>query len=316
VGAVNEQPERMAADYAAQVFQDGFLANEEAYSMGLPRVPLVQLYDAAERVITAAGGKVLLGTSAEALEFDAEHNRVTALLVEDGGRIEADAIISAVPFDRLAKLCPAPLIGADPRLAKLNDFEVSPIIGIHLWFAARGTPATRGGQSASSAPPVMTLPHLILTQSPVHWIFNKGFDPEVGGSHLHAVISAAHGLVNQPAQALVDMAAAEVRRFIPGTNAPGVELIHAQAVKEKRATFSAAPGVDALRPPAASLDKGVRSLYLAGDWCRTGWPATMEGATRSGYLAAAAVLGDFNSAVAPLPAADLEPGLLFRALSR
>jgi uncharacterized protein with NAD-binding domain and iron-sulfur cluster len=88
--------------------------------------------------------------------------------------------------------------------------------------------------------------------------------------------------------------------------------MHAQVVKEKRATFSAAPGVERLRPPARAPDKGVRSLYLAGDWCRTGWPATMEGATRSGYLAAAALLADWGRSVDPLPARDLEPSSLFR----
>jgi len=62
--------------------------------------------------------------------------------------------------------------------------------------------------------------------------------------------------------------------------------VKAHVVKEARATFSARAGLDALRPPARTA---IPNLFLAGDWTRTGWPATMEGAVRSGYLAAEAV---------------------------
>jgi zeta-carotene desaturase len=60
-------------------------------------------------------------------------------------------------------------------------------------------------------------------------------------------------------------------------------LVKAHVIKEQRATFSAAPETEHLRP---TPDSGVPNVYLAGDWTRTGWPATMEGAVRSGYLAA------------------------------
>ena len=79
----------------------------------------------------------------------------------------------------------------------------------------------------------------------------------------------------------------EVRRALP--EAEGAKVVHARVIKEKRATFSARPGIERLRAPTRGP---VANLYLAGDWCRTGWPATMEGAVRSGYLAANAVLKD------------------------
>ena len=77
-------------------------------------------------------------------------------------------------------------------------------------------------------------------------------------------------------------------------------------IKEKRATFAATPGIEALRPGATGPIDG---LYLAGDWTATGWPATMEGAVRSGYAAAGAAMGERG-----LPASDLRPALLFRLL--
>jgi zeta-carotene desaturase len=140
--------------------------------------------------------------------------------------------------------------------------------------------------------------------SPVQWIFNKGWDSQAGGQHLHAVISAAHDLVDKPAEEILAMAVAELGRALPRVRQ--ARLVHGKVVKEKRATFSAAPGLDAIRPSAAGA---IPNLFLAGDWCRSGWPATMEGATRSGYLAAAAVLG--AGQLAP----DLPPSPLYRALT-
>lgn len=286
VSALNETPDRMAADYALQVFQEGFLANATAYEMGLSTVPLTQLYDAAEGVIAAAGGTLMLATSAEALME--EGGRIVALKLADGSTLRAEAFVSALPFDRLDKLCTEAMRRRDERLGQLNGFEVSPILGIHLYFDRR----------------VMDLPHLALTQSPLHWIFNKGLDLDGQGQYLHGVISAAHDLVDQPAGAILDMVVKEVHQALPAARAAA--LRHGRVIKEKRATFSIAPGVDRLRAEASGT---IGNLYLAGDWCRSGWPATMEGAVRSGYLAAAAMLRDGGEAghtrVADMPLSPL-----------
>jgi len=340
VSALNEEPGHCAADYAIHVYQDGFLSSADAYVMGLSRVPLVRLYDAAEAVLAKAGGTVMLGASVEKLH--AHNDRVTALELADGSVIEGDAFISALPFDRLAKVCTPDMYKNDLRLRRLDRFTTSPIIGIHLWFDR----------------PVMDLPHLVLTQSPLQWIFNKGLEApapspsegEGGGEgeeppvhprashsnprlahgaphrehaapdphpnplpkrergwsqHLHGVISAAYDLVDQPAESIIQIVLAEVRKALP--LARNATVMHARVIKEKRATFSPRPGVDALRPSASGA---IANLYLAGDWCKTGWPATMEGAVRSGYLAAAALLrdagaGDIQSLVPDLPAEQM-----------
>lgn len=290
ISALNETPENCAADYAIHVYQDGFLSSSDAYVMGLSKVPLVQLYDAAEAVITRAGGQVMLGTSADQFHF--ENDRVTALQLGDGSLLRGQVFISALPFDRLAKVCSPEMYRADLRLRRLDRFATSPIIGIHLWFTC---PPGR---------PVMELPHLTLTQSPLQWIFSKGMETCEGAAaqHLHCVISAAYDLVDLPAEAIIERILIEVRKALPA--AREARLVHARAVKEKRATFAPRPGVDANRPGAGG---GIDNFYLAGDWCRTGWPATMEGAVRSGYLAAAQVLrksgDDQGSALVPdLPA--------------
>jgi uncharacterized protein with NAD-binding domain and iron-sulfur cluster len=79
--------------------------------------------------------------------------------------------------------------------------------------------------------------------------------------------------------------AGELARLFPAAGA--AKLLRAKVVTEHAATFSAVPGVDRWRPPQASP---VANLAVAGDWTATGWPATMEGAVRSGYLAAEVIL--------------------------
>jgi uncharacterized protein with NAD-binding domain and iron-sulfur cluster len=150
---------------------------------------------------------------------------------------------------------------------------VSPILGVHLWFDR----------------PVMTLPHLVLVDAGVHWLFNKGTDTD-GRQHVHAVISAADDWMALTEQQITKKVVADIHRALPGSK--GIEPIQARCIKEKRATFAATPGADAFRPstaPAAASGPAIDNLYLAGDWCDTGWPATMEGAVRSGYAAAAEI---------------------------
>jgi zeta-carotene desaturase len=83
---------------------------------------------------------------------------------------------------------------------------------------------------------------------------------------------------------VVALAVRELGEFLPRVREAKLEKAH--VVKEVRATFSPRPGMEALRP--ASETK-IPNLFLAGDWTRCGWPATMEGAVRSGYLAAEGV---------------------------
>jgi zeta-carotene desaturase len=220
---------------------------------------------------------------------------VTGLEVRDEPTVAADAVVSGLPADRLDRVIGGPLRSADPRLARLGAFESSPIIGIHLFFAR----------------PVCDLPHLTFVTGDLQWLFNRGWDAQVGGEHLHGVISAADHLVTEPAERIVEGVVADASRALP--RVATTELVHHRVVKEKRATFSARPGVDALRPPAAGA---VANLALAGDWCDTGWPATMEGAARSGYLAADAVIEHLGLGEPAGLVPDLEPGEFAQVVGR
>jgi len=164
----------------------------------------------------------------------------------------ADYRICALPFERLAA------VGMEaPKL------EHSPITGVHLWFDRE----------------IMTLPHATLLDRTMQWVFNKD-----RGRYLQLVVSASRDLTPLARGEIIDMAIGDLRLYFPKVK--DAKLLKAHVVKEQRATFSAAPETESLRPtPEAGLPKA----FLAGDWTRSGWPATMEGAVRSGYLAAEAV---------------------------
>jgi len=175
-----------------------------------------------------------------------------------GERRTADYYISAVPFERLPAM--APDLGVD-----VTSFEHSPITGIHLWFDRSLT----------------QLPHATLLDRTIQWMFNKS-----GGRYLQLVVSASRSLVDMSRADVIALAVRELAEFFPRAAEAKIEKAH--VVKEVRATFSAKPGLEQLRPASATK---IPNFFLAGDWTRCGWPATMEGAVRSGYLAAEAVTG-------------------------
>ena len=174
-------------------------------------------------------------------------------LVSGGETLKADYYVSALPYERLEAVTSV----MPPTL------ESSPITGIHLWFDRC----------------VTSLPHASLLDRTIQWMFNKD-----GGRYIQLVVSASRSLVPLSKSEVVELAVRELAEFFPDVTA--AKLMKSHVVKEIRATFSARTGLEKLRPTAHC---DVPNLFLAGDWTRSGWPATMEGAVRSGYHAAEAV---------------------------
>lgn len=288
VSACNLPCERVCAATALHVFQDGFFGNPRAADIGVSRVPLLQLYDRAERVITAARGAIRLGFSVDHLTSTTIRGGRTA--TGAGETLSADAVICALPVDRAAEVIDPALVARDPRLfagvpeaapthsphsppSRLSQIGFSPILGVHLTFDR----------------PVLTRPHAVLVNAGVQWLFRK----DAAGTRIHAVISGADEWMPLSEPEIAQRVLADIRAHLPA--AAGATLVSVRAVKEKQATFAAVPGIDRLRPatlpPAqAGAAPDPHAVILAGDYTATGWPATMEGAARSGYLAAAAAL--------------------------
>jgi zeta-carotene desaturase len=182
-----------------------------------------------------------------------------------------DFAVFAVPFDALAKILPAKTPEVERQ--KLEKFEVSPITGIHLWFDRK----------------VTDLDHAVLLDRTIQWMFQKsnfheGRPEGQAASYLELVVSASRTLVEKSRQEIIDLAVAELSEYFPEVR--NAQLVKATVIKEVKASFSPLPGVDEYRP-AYTTD--WPKVFLAGDWTATGWPATMEGAVRSGFGAAECV---------------------------
>jgi squalene-associated FAD-dependent desaturase len=286
VSALSEELDRIDARYGIQVFWKAVLSNKTGYRMGVPAVALGDLYEGCRAAIEKKGGEVIFRSPLRGLRI--ENNKLTAVLFDADREETADAFVLALPHATLSELLPETVKGADTILANLDKITDAPITGVHLWFDRK----------------VMTEPFISLLDTTTQWIFNKtalyagagtnGASPAASkdqGQYLQLVISASYDLLQKPRQEIIDLCLAEVRHALPA--AREANLLKATVIKEAAATFSPQPGVDRWRPMQQT---SIGGLYLAGDWTATGWPATMEGAVRSGYLAAEAVL---RSAGAP-----------------
>lgn len=283
VSALNEDLDRVSVRYATQVFRESFLKSAAAGKMGVPRVPLSELYGSACEYIRSRGGEVVLRCSVTGLK--PSENCVE--IAGGGGERQFDYAVLAVPFQGVQALLPASA-AAEPLQQNLTRFEASPITGIHLWFDREITP----------------LPHAVLLDRTIQWMFQKSKFHDREGSYLELVVSASKNLVEKSRQEILDLALAELGEFVP--TAKEAKVIKAAVIKEVYATYSVVPGLDRYRPTAKTP---WPQLFLAGDWTATNWPATMEGAVRSGYLAAEALTEAAGAAkrflVADMPAKGL-----------
>ena len=214
------------------------------------------------------------------------------VILDDESEWRDDAVLVTVPQDALLGMLPPALRDREPVFEALRHLHNSPITGIHFWFDRE----------------VMREPFITLLDHTVQWVFNRsvlarpdagqpgknGTGPGSGtpasaaqktGQYLQLVISASYDLVSSSRQEIIDLCLRELHDVLPATRE--AELVKATVIKEVAATFSPEPGSDQWRPAARTP---FRNFFLAGDWTRTGWPATMEGAVRSGYLAAEAIL--------------------------
>jgi zeta-carotene desaturase len=288
VSALNEDLDRVSVRYAAQVFRESFMKSAAAGRMGLPSIPLSDLYGSAMEYIRTRGGEVLLRSSVTAI--GPKQDRIGVLTSTDEQQF--DFAVLAAPFQNVASLLPADA-ASEPVKKQLAHFEPSSITGIHLWFDREITP----------------LPHAVLLDRTIQWMFHKskfheGREQGTQGSYVELVVSASKSLVQKSREEILDLATRELAEFFPAVRE--AKLVKSTVIKEIYATYAILPGLDKFRPSSATQ---WPRIFLAGDWTATGWPATMEGAVRSGYLAGEALTENLGRPqkfiVADLPAKGL-----------
>jgi squalene-associated FAD-dependent desaturase len=251
---------------AAMVFKTGLLSEPGAADIGWARVPLGELHDRqARKALDSAGVRTAVRTRVTSISTDENGNWSVQV---PGERIEADAVVLAVPQREAHDLLPPGAVDAPERLLEIGT---APILNVHVVYDRK----------------VLSQPFFAALGSPVQWVFDRTEASGLReGQYLALSQSAAQEEIDEPVAVLRERYLPELQRLLPATR--GAEVKDFFVTRERTATFAPAPGVGRLRPGARTKAPG---LYLAGAWTATGWPATMESAVRSGVGAAGAALG-------------------------
>jgi hydroxysqualene dehydroxylase len=280
---LNETPERAAAVLFREVFREAFLRRRDAARLVFLRAGYGRLHERLARYLEARGGVVHRRALVEAVEVEAGRARAvqyvqraeTKAEMRRGARavskrIEAEAVVAAVPWSALPGLVPEDL-RAQPPFSSAARLRGSPIVSIELWLDRV----------------VLDRPMAGLRETEVEWVFDKGrlYGREGAPQHLAFIVSAAVRAVPRPNAELAAVAEGALRRYFPAEMS-GARVVRSLVLREPEATFVCDPEAEELRP---GPETPVRGLFLAGDWTRTGLPATIEGAVRSGGTAAARV---------------------------
>ena len=270
IAALNQSPDIAAAAPFVRVLGELFAPNPKAAAIGLPVVPLDDLYaEPARRLLESSRGRVLLKTRAT-VALDAS-GAVSGVRAGDQ-MISAPVVVSAVSWRSLARIwdepTPASLNAVAANAAAMAD---SPIVTVNLWCAP---------ESVSPLP----APFVGFVDGPMHWVFDKSRIFREPAGHLSIVSSGADSILRLGNQELTTLAVEQLRREIPALR--GLQVQRSVVVREPRATFSLAPG----GPPRPGPRTPLEGFFLAGDWTDTGLPGTIEGAVRSGYAAADAAM--------------------------
>ena len=267
VAALNQSPEEAGASTFLRVLAGLFGPDPRDAALALPVRPLHQTYaEPAREYVQGRQGEVRTNALARLSVTDAGVSGVDIR----SERVDASTVVAAVPWHALSSLLGVVPPALAPIASNAAALESKAIVTVNLWYDA----------------PVMDEPFVGLPGRYMQWIFDKRFVFDEPASHLSLVASGADALAREPDEKVIARAAAEVADALPRARIGA--LLRATVIREKRATFSLAPG----QPRRPGTRTPVRGLYLAGDWIDTGLPGTIESAVLSGHRAARAVIED------------------------
>ncbi|MYV95473.1 hydroxysqualene dehydroxylase HpnE [Streptomyces sp. SID1034] len=266
VATLNATAPHASLGLAAMVFKTGLLSEAGAADIGWARVPLGELHDTlARKALESAGVRVETRTKAECISRTENGSWRVELA---GETLEAEVVVLAVPQKETHDLLPE---GALDEPDKLLGIGTAPILNVHVVYDRK----------------VLKQPFFAALGSPVQWVFDRTDSSGLTGQGQYLAVSQsdAGDEIELPVAELRARYLPELEKLLPA--ARGAEILDFFVTRERTATFAPTPGVGRLRPSARTRADG---LYLAGAWTATGWPATMEGAVRSGFSAAGAAL--------------------------
>lgn len=288
VSALGDSLDRVSVAASRHVFVRGFMARRDAYPLVVPNVPLDVLYDQMAANLAKRGVDLRPSTKITGIAQTPDGSSWTfasgaahpETAQPETAHPETDAIVCAVPSFQLDQVFAPKLYACEPALKRAAAIEYAPITSIHLW----------------TNQPFMDRPHVVLPGGFVDWIFARNETTSQGEHYYQLVISGSHDLQGRSDESIIAAAVEQLRQHWPALTLHGIDRY--QVITQRRAAMSMRVGIEELRPAQRSP---LPRLYLAGDYTRTGWPSTMEGAVCSGYLAAESLLADLL---------DVEPSVL------
>jgi hydroxysqualene dehydroxylase len=263
---LNVAPEVGDAGLFVTCLRRAFFGSTSDSTLVFPRAGLGDLAERLGAYLESRGG--IVRRHCQAAAIDTREGRVAGVKV-GSEVVAADAVVCAVPWNRVTGLVPEPWRQAAPFVG-LDQLGTSPIVSVDLWLDRV----------------VVDLPMVGLRESEMEWVFDKGRLCGRSGppQHLSFVLSAAQRVSPRPNVELVAAAVDALGRYFPAM--AGARVERSLVRREPEATFSCTPANEPLRPGTVTP---IAGLYLAGDWTNTGLPATIEGAVASGYAAAKAI---------------------------
>ncbi|MBS4028157.1 MAG: hydroxysqualene dehydroxylase HpnE [Ignavibacteriales bacterium] len=263
ISVMNELPEKASALLFARSLKASFFSGEEDSSILISIIGQTELYvDGAVKLLKESGVEISLNN--EVISFGEQNGKISKARFQSGEEIEANYFISCVPYFALERIIENSTLEKNQFLY-LKEFQSSPIISIYFWFDKE----------------IIEQEMLGVCGKNIQWIFNRNkIFQSTNTNHycVSIVISAAYHLIEKPKEAIEKICFDDLREIFPNINS--AKLNHSLIIKEKRATFSASPTLEAYRPNSKTK---TENLFLAGDWINTGLPATIEGAIESGF---------------------------------
>jgi uncharacterized protein with NAD-binding domain and iron-sulfur cluster len=296
--ACGGRADQVPASGAIRVLQEGLLHHETAYELGVSSLTHQELVDRVQARVKAAGGQVLADGGLAGIETDGQ--RAVRVHLLDGQEVPVDHGVLATGPAMLADAGRA-LTDMDARFARLRMVEPLPRIDVHLRFAQ------------GNGRPVMPWPHLVAQGEMTPLVLRRngeGAGASQPVQHLQAAIPAAGHWIDRDAQQLAAEVEAELRRLLPAAEQAAV--VERQVLKRPAAACAVPPEAET---PGPAISGTLHNLELAGSWCETGWPASLEAAAAAGAAAAGRVLQALGQPATLLPEADRQPRLLYQLLS-
>jgi squalene-associated FAD-dependent desaturase len=300
VSALGEQVDRVTLQATRKVLIDGFAANRSAYHLLIPKQKLSTLVGVqAEKALIARGVTTRLASPVKHVRW--HKNGSPRVELSNRQTLDADLVVIAVPWHQIQRLF-SDVSNETPQAIqdwrdRMTALESAPITGVHTWWDQ----------------PWLKQPHAILIDRLCQWVFGNATQtsPTQDDYYYQIVISGSRNLPRGDTQAALDAVVADLQSIFPA--AAQSRMLRGKLVTDPHSVFSVAKGNQSARPRCDLFAE--HGLWLCGDWTDTQWPATMEGAIRSGFAVTEGITGRCGSPRRWI-ADDLPRGWLARSLIR